>query len=99
MSSPDANPPGTLGAETLFVLRIAGLENLVPYFQEKSAVVRSVHGTPEMVFDQSANNTLLDAVFLTTFILLKSESLDGWDGMRLQKQNFNLHNAFLLKNI
>ena len=73
---PDANPPGTLGAETLFVLRIAGLENLVPHFQEKSAVVRSVHGTPEMVFDQSANNTLLDAVFLTTFIFVESESLE-----------------------
>ena len=76
MSSPDANPPGTLGAETLFVLRIAGLENLVPHFQEKSAVVRSVHGTPEMVFDQSANNTLLDAVFLTTFIFVESESVE-----------------------
>lgn len=76
MSSPDADPPGTLGAETLFVLRIAGLENLVPHFQEKSAVVRSVHGTPEMVFDQSANNTLLDAVFLTTFIFVESESVE-----------------------
>ena len=76
MSSPAANPPGTLGAETLFVLRIAGLENLVPHFQEKSAVVRSVHGTPEMVFDQSANNTLLDAVFLTTFIFVESESVE-----------------------
>ena len=77
MSSSAANPPGTLGAETLFVLRIAGLENLVPHFQEKSAVVRSVHGTPEMVFDQSANNTLLvDAVFLTTFIFVESESVE-----------------------
>ena len=38
--------PGTFCTEAIFILRIARTEQFVPNCQEKSTVVRRVHGTP-----------------------------------------------------
>jgi len=64
--------PCTLSTKTFFFFRVTSAEQLVPKSQEKSAMIRSVHGAPCMmciVLKASVDNSIVwryEAVLIAT---------------------------------